>query len=144
MNSLNLHSAIAGIGRPMKVSKENIIGLITAIQIFTDSDEVAEWQSWQSKADYVAHRLNGISGLNVEVEDDPSERQGPQPVLNFSDDFDGPSIGEIKQQLESGEPRIFVGGGDDRDEINIVMVNVQDGEEVIIADRFLEILNNPT
>ena len=139
MNSLNLHSAIAGIGRPMKVSKENIVGLVTAIEIFTDSDEATEWKGWQSKAEYVARRLRDIAGLYVEIEDDPSERQGPQPVLYFSDDFDGPSIVDVKQQLESGDPRIFVGGGD-RAEINVVMVNVQDGEEVIIADRLREIL----
>ena len=141
MNSLNLHSAIAGIGRPMKVSKENIAGLVTAIEIFTDSDEATEWKGWQSKAEYVADQLRGIAGLYIEIEDDPSERQGPQPVLYFSDDFDGPSIADVKQQLESGDPRIFVGGGD-RAEIDIVMVNVQDGEEVIIADRLREILND--
>lgn len=142
MNSLNLDSSVAGIGRPMKVSKENIVGLVTAIQLFTDSDEAAEWQGWQSKADYVAERLDGIDGLRVEIEDHPSERQGPQPVLYFEDDYNGPSIGEIIGQLKSGEPGIFVGGGGNRAEINIVMVNVQDGEEIIIADRLNEILRN--
>ncbi|MEE8045235.1 MAG: aminotransferase class V-fold PLP-dependent enzyme [Dehalococcoidia bacterium] len=142
MNSLNLDSSVAGIGRPMKVSKENIVGLVTAIQLFTDSDEAAEWQGWQSKADYVAERLAGIEGLRVEIEDEPGKRQGPQPVLYFDDDYDGPSIAEIIEQLESGDPGIFVGGGGSRAEINIVMVNVQDGEEIIIADRLNEILRD--
>ncbi|MBO04572.1 MAG: L-seryl-tRNA selenium transferase [Chloroflexi bacterium] len=140
MNSLNLDSSIAAIGRPMKVSKENIVGLVTALQLFTDSDEAAEWQGWHSKAEYVAERLTGIDGVRVEIEDDPSERQGPQPVLYFEEDYSGPSIAEIKEQLEAGDPGIFVGGGGAREEINIVMVNVQEGEEVIIADRFNEIL----
>ena len=35
-----------------------------------------------------------------------------------------------------------VGGGGGRQEINIVMVNVQDGEEKIIADRLNEILRS--
>ncbi len=139
MNSLNLDSSIAGIGRPMKVSKENIIGLVTALQLFTDSDETAEWEQWSSKAQLVAERLAGIDGVRVVVEDDPAKRQGPQPVLYFEDDYKGPSIAEIKNRLETGDPGIFVGGGS-RDEINIVMVNVQDGEEIIIADRMNEIL----
>jgi uncharacterized pyridoxal phosphate-dependent enzyme len=140
MNSLNLYASVAGIGRPMKVSKENIIGLVTAIELFTDSDEASEWAGWQSKAEFVLESLSGIPGLRVELEDDPSERQGPQPVLYFEDDYDGPSIDEIKKQLEAGEPAIYVGGGGARQEINIVMVNVQDGEEKIIADRLNEIL----
>lgn len=140
MNSLNLYASVAGIGRPMKVSKENIIGLVTAIELFTDSDEASEWAGWQSKAEFVLESLSGIPGLRVELEDDPSERQGPQPVLYFEDDYDGPSIDEIKKQLEAGDPAIYVGGGGSRQEINIVMVNVQDGEEKIIADRLNEIL----
>ena len=140
MNSLNLDSAVAGIGRPMKVSKENIVGLVTAIQLFTDSDEAAEWEGWQMKAQYVAERLQGIDGVHVKIEDDPAERQGPQPVLYFEDEFEGPTVAEIKEQLENGDPAIFVGGGSDRAEINIVMVNVQDGEEIVIADRMNEIL----
>lgn len=142
MNSLNLDSSVAGIGRPMKVSKENIIGLVTALQLFTDSDEAAEWDGWHSKAQYVAERLAGIDGVRVEIEDDPSERQGPQPVLYFEDDYEGPSIEDIKKQLEDGDPGIYVGGGGSRQEINIVMVNVQDGEEMIIADRLNEILRD--
>ena len=140
MNSLNLHSSVAGIGRPMKVSKENIVGLVTAVEIFTDSDEGIEWAGWESKAKYVADRLEGIDGLNVELEDDPAQRQGPQPVLRFDDDYDGPSIAAIKEQLQSGDPSIFVGGNDARGEICVVMVDVRDGEEIIIADRLNEIL----
>ena len=142
MNSLNLHAPVAGIGRPMKVSKENIVGLVTAIELFTDSDEGIEWDGWQSKANYVAERLGGIDGVNVAIEDDPNERQGPQPVLRFDDAYEGPPIAEIKTRLESGDPAIFVGGAEARGEISIVMVNVRDGEEIIIADRLIEILRS--
>ena len=140
MNSLNLHAPIAGIGRPMKVSKENIVGLVTAIQLFTDSDERLEWEGWKSKAKYVVDRLSGIDGVRAVIEDETNERQGPQPVLRFEDAYSGPSIAEIKEQLQSGDPAIFVGGGEARNEICIVMVDVRDGEEVIIADRLGEIL----
>ncbi len=42
--------------------------------------------------------------------------------------------------LLAGDPPIHVGGGGYGDEINQVMINVQDGEEKIIADRLREIL----
>jgi len=142
MNSLNLHSPIAGIGRPMKVSKENIVGMVAALEFFTDSDEGIEWEGWKSKSKYVADRLNGIDGLRVEIEDDPDKRQGPQPVLYFEDDYEGPSIADIKARLQAGEPSIFVGGAEARGEICIVMVDVRDGEEIIIADRLNDILRD--
>jgi L-seryl-tRNA(Ser) seleniumtransferase len=142
MNSLNMHAPIAGIGRPMKVSKENIVGLVAAIELFTDSDEGIEWEGWQSKAKYVADRLAGINGVKVAIEDESAERQGPQPVLRFDDAYEGPPIAEIKARLENGDPAIFVGGAEARGEICIVMVNVRDGEEIIIADRLGEILQS--
>ena len=63
-------------------------------------------------------------------------------MLYFDDDFSGPSPDEIKALLEAGDPGIFVGGGGSKKEISIVMVNVQDGEEIIIAERLNEILRS--
>ena len=50
MNSLNLHAELAAIGRPMKVSKENIVGLVTALEMFIDTDESKEWSDWLDKS----------------------------------------------------------------------------------------------
>ncbi len=137
LNSLNLDSPKAGIGRPMKVSKENIVGMVTALELYMDTDEAALIESWRSKAKYVARRLEGIDGLRVVIEDTPVDRQGPQPVIYFERGWSGPSPAEIRQTLAEGDPVIHVGGGN---EINVVMTNVQDGEEEIIADRLLEAL----
>ena len=37
-NHLNSRGTRAGVGRSAKASKEDIVGLVTALQIFTDSD----------------------------------------------------------------------------------------------------------
>lgn len=143
INSLNLHSDKAGIGRPMKVSKENIIGLVTALQLFLEGDEQFEYQNWRNKANYVASKLANIPGLTVLVEDTPVHRQGPQPVIYFGEDWDGPSTSEIRRRLLNGDPPIHVGlGGSKSDEINIVMVNVLDGEEKLIVERLLEAITD--
>ena len=44
--------------------------------------------------------------------------------------------------MKSGDPAIFVGGAEARGEICIVMVDVRDGEEIIIADRMCDILRD--
>lgn len=140
LNSLNLDSAKAGIGRPMKVSKENLVGMVAALELYMDTDEAALIEGWRSKSNYVARKLEGIKGLRVVIEDTPVDRQGPQPVIYFERDWNGPSPAEVRKALLDGNPSIRVGGGGVRDEINIVMVNVQDGEEKIIAERLLEAL----
>ncbi len=139
-NSLNLDSPKAAIGRPMKVSKENLVGMVAALELYMDTDEIAMIDEWRSKASYIARKLEGIKGLRVVIEDTPVDRQGPQPVIYFERDWTGPSPAVVRQTLLDGNPSIRVGGGGMRDEINVVMVNVQDGEEQLIAERLLEAL----
>ncbi len=140
-NSLNLHSPKAGIGRPMKVSKENIVGMVTALQLYMEGDEQAEMAGWRAKAEYVAGRIRNIPGLTVKIEDDPAQRQGAQPVIYFDHDWAGPAPDEVRRRLKDGDPAIYVGGGGRREnEINIVMVDVLDGQEIVIADWLLEAL----
>jgi hypothetical protein len=75
------------------------------------------------------------------IEGPDANRQGVQAVLYFDSAYRGPKPDEIRKRLQEKDPPIYVGGGGYRDEINVVMVNVQDGEEKLIADRLLEIMN---
>jgi L-seryl-tRNA(Ser) seleniumtransferase len=129
----------AGIGRPAKVSKETIVGMIAALELFLETDHAAVWEAWRKQAQHIAGRLEGVPGLRVVVEEH-QDRQGPQPVVYFEPDWKGPSPAEVRRRLREGTPPIWVGGGGYGDEINMAMVNVQPGEEKIIAARLLEIL----
>ena len=142
MNSLNLHSELAGIGRPMKVSKENIVGLVTALQMFIDSDESKEWNDWLDKSQNNKNLIKNIEGIIVTIEDDEETRQGPTVVIRFADNYKGPQLDEILFELENGKPNIFVSTQPNINEISLIMVNVQDGEEIIIGERLREIFLN--
>ena len=80
-----------GIGRTMKVGKEEIVGLIVALQRFVGRDEAAELAAWRAKIEYVAAAVTGIPGVEVEILDpsthaggrphraDPTRRSAPRP-----------------------------------------------------------------
>ena len=139
-NSLNLHSPRAGIARGMKASKETIVGMVTALELLLEIDEYSLMAGWRHKSEYIQLQLKGIPGVLVVIEGPDANRQGVQPVIYFESGYAGPSAAEIRSRLLDGDPPIHVGGGDYRDEIVVVMVNVQDGEEKIIAERLVEIL----
>ena len=144
-NSLNLHSNIACVGRPMKVSKENIIGLVTALELYLDSNEEEEYDSWKEKSEYIKNQLKDIPNLDVKIENTPTDRQGTQPILYFHKDWKGKSPEKIKEEMINGDPPIYLGVGGSNlheyiGEINIVMTNVMEGEEIIIADRLNKLL----
>ncbi len=140
-NNLNLDSVRAGIGRGMKVTKEELAGMVTALDLYLESDEQAIVAGWQSKSEYLLGRLQGIPGTRVVIEPFSPDRHGPQAVIYFEKDYKGVPPDEIRRRLLAKDPPIEVGGGGRRgNEINLVMVNVQDGEEKVIADRLLEIM----
>ena len=140
-NYLNTRGTRAGVGRSSKASKEDIVGLVTALQVFMDTDHAAVWAGWRAGAEHIVDRLQGITGLRVVLEDGDPNRQGPQAVIYFERVWRGPAPDAVRDALRAGEPAIHVGAGGYRDEINVVMTNVQPGEERIIADRLEHILS---
>ncbi len=140
-NHLNSRGTRAGVGRSAKASKEDIAGLVTALQMFTDTDHEAVWAGWRVQAKHIVGRLRDIPGLRVVLEDGDPNRQGPQAVIYFERGWDGPDPDAVRSALRGGDPAIHVGAGGYGNEINVVMVNVQPGEERIIADRLEEILS---
>ncbi len=137
---MNPGSSRASVGRPAKVSKETIVGMVTAIELFLDADHAGIWDGWRAQARSIATAVEGIPGLRVVVEENEN-RQGPQPVIYFEAGWKGLSPAEIGKQMRNGNPPVMLGVSGDNDAINMAMVNVQPGEEKIIAARLLEILN---
>ncbi|MBT3941272.1 MAG: aminotransferase class V-fold PLP-dependent enzyme, partial [Chloroflexi bacterium] len=56
-NHLNTRGTRAGVGRSAKASKEDIVGLVTALQIFNDTDHEAVWAGWRAGAVHIVDRL---------------------------------------------------------------------------------------
>ncbi|MEW6751254.1 MAG: aminotransferase class V-fold PLP-dependent enzyme [Candidatus Latescibacterota bacterium] len=66
-----------GIGRPLKVSKEQIVGLIWALRRYVQTDMVVEKRRWEAMAERMRDGLQGIGGVRAEV---AMARGGPRPL----------------------------------------------------------------
>ena len=133
------------IGRSAKVCKEEIAGLVTALEIFVDTDFDAVQANWRAKSSHVAERLSDIRGLNVEVVEAHPEMFEPdnntaRTQVRLTPAWTGPSMREIVHQLEDGDPGIRIRVSNIDDSFAFIPVNVMDGEEGIVADRLREIL----
>ena len=62
------------IGRAMKVSKECIVGLVTALEMFIDSDQEAIWNAWRNKAGFIIENLPDKLGLVGQVEENENRQ----------------------------------------------------------------------
>ena len=134
-----------GIGRPAKVCKEEIAGLITALELFVDTDHHAVAAGWQAKCQHVVSELSGIPGVKVELAEaepelDEAASTYARALISFERDWQGPGLEKVVERLEDGDPSIRVRTIGLNRTIAIVPVDLQDGEEDIIAGRLKEIL----
>lgn len=107
-----------GIGRGFKVSKENAIGLLTALRLFSEAAYSPDFDEQRGYLEYVA---DGLSGLPLEPRIDIPDGEG-YPMLHIVIDVQtlGKSGFEVSRQLKQGNPGVFVNEGSLSQDILVV------------------------
>ena len=128
------------IGRGMKVGKEELIGLLAAVEWYVGQDHAELQQSYENQVAYYDEVFADIQGVTVH-RSFPSEAGQPMPrtEIRFDEEQLGITRNEILQQLAEGEPSIDIAGAG----ANGVLINGQTlmpGEVEIIAQRLKEII----
>ncbi len=127
----NPHSAI---GRGMKVGKEEVMGLLTAVEIFLAKDEKEEYAEWHAQMEHIAQAAESIDGVQAEVAD---AKQHPSVRITL-DSSCSKTAEQVNAELREGTPSIVNGGGGDAVVFN--PMTLMPGEEETIANRLVEIL----
>jgi L-seryl-tRNA(Ser) seleniumtransferase len=130
------------LGRAAKTSKEEIAGLVVALELFMAEDESAEMKRYTDVCAAIAEGLSDIPGLRAVVECDAVNRVIPHAVIYFTPDWRGPSGHAVQVALAQGDPHIYVQQGAHQggyfDEISVDPINLQPGDEQIVATRLRE------
>ena len=92
------------IGRGMKVSKEEIIGLIIALEHFLASDYDAEIDQWNGRAKWLFEQLKQVPGLRPSYS--PNTMGYADVELSWDPELIPLSEKQVKQYLRDTEPRV--------------------------------------
>jgi D-glucosaminate-6-phosphate ammonia-lyase len=97
------------LGRPMKVSKEDIIGVLTAVEHwFEERDHNAERQKWHDDLAVIAERVGALHGAGGEIIEPGGVDRVPR-LRVFWDRWQYPLEGlALRQRVLDGEPRIML------------------------------------
>jgi len=104
-----------GIGRGMKVGKEELIGIIRALELFVEEDHEARKAEWRARAERIAGELAEEPALSTSVT--AAEKTDVAPTVPVTvDEAEAPvTTAELVRGLREETPRIFV-GADELDE----------------------------
>jgi len=98
-----------GIGRPLKIGKEEIMGLITALEIYLQTDHAAVRQKWESMVRYLAENLDGTPCLKTTITFlDEVDRPVPRLLAWVDEKQLGLTAQEVVKRLREGEPSVRV------------------------------------
>lgn len=130
----------AFIGRPMKVGKEELIGLMTAVERYVNLDHTEVMQTYEDQVQYAIDSFADIPAISAQ-RNFPSEAGQPMPraEIIFDEQKLGMTRNDILSKLREGEPSIALAGAGP----NGVFINPQTlepGQEKIIAKRIREII----
>ena len=128
------------IGRGMKVAKEEIIGLVEALQTFADEDEDAENRRFSEMCQQVVDALIETPGLEVSVEHDEWDYLTPVAVMRFTRDWRGPSRDEVNDMMAAGDPPIYLHNIHNPDELAVDPFNLDDEELETVIRRLREVM----
>ena len=126
------------IGRGMKVAKEEIIGLVEALQIFVEEDEDAENRRFREMCQQVVDALIEAPGLEVSVKHDEWDYLTPIAVMRFTRDWRGPSRDEVDNAMASGDPPIYLHNIHNPDELAVDPFNLDERELDVVIRRLRE------
>jgi uncharacterized pyridoxal phosphate-dependent enzyme len=128
------------IGRPMKVGKEEMVGLMVAVERYVNLDHEAFEQYCETTVSAWCEALNAIEGLTAQ-RSFPNEAGQPLPRCQLTIDAQrvGISHDALVEQLAAGTPSIMVERVGDSG-IYLNPMTLQAGEEQIVLRRLLEIV----
>ncbi|HEV8042920.1 MAG TPA: aminotransferase class V-fold PLP-dependent enzyme [Bryobacteraceae bacterium] len=146
--------------RAMKVGKEEIIGMLAAIEAWQHVDMTALNKSWQRRVERIAKLVETVPGVSTKIEIPEDGNSYPTLTVNWDEAKFGFTVAQCDAELRAGEPRIevltnsnpslvpAVHEGDPKskphDEPNllqIVSMTLQDGEELILGQRLRQVLS---
>ena len=126
------------LGRPMKVAKEEIVGLVTALELFVEEDEEAEMDRYRSIVQQVVDALAEVPGLEVSLEHDPLDYLIPTAVMRFTAAWRGPIRDQVAEALQRGDPPVYLHQLGNPDELAVDPLNLEEDEAHMVINRLRE------
>ena len=142
--------------RPMKVGKEEIMGILAAVDFWSDPvREARTYETWRTWGNRIARLVETVPGVTT----DTVEHSYPILTVSWDEKKFGLTVAECDQQLRAGEPRIEVltasnpsgvlarlntnrsEGGSRPNHLQITSFTLQPGEDLIVGNRLRQILD---
>jgi len=128
------------IGRGMKVNKEEVLGMLAALELYLQKDHAEEWKLWESQIQLISDSATSVAGVKTEIHVPPYANHVPSLRIHWDESKVKISADEVRKQLREGHPSIQTVG--DAKTVGMTTWMMVPGQERIVAKRIKEILSS--
>ena len=136
---LNASPYSDSIGRGMKVNKEEILGMMAAVESYLKRDHAAEWREWEKRVRTVADSVGPLSSVKTETFVPEIANAVPHLRITWDETVLKITPAEAVKRLREGEPSIELRPGA-KQSLEVAVWMLQPGEAQIVARRIREVL----
>jgi L-seryl-tRNA(Ser) seleniumtransferase len=128
------------IGRGMKVNKEEVLGMLVALEMYLAKDHGKEWKLWENQIKLISDSALTVNGVETEIYVPPYANHVPSLRISWDNKIVKITPEEARKKLMEGHPAIATVG--DKETIGITSWMMDPGQERIVAKRIKEVLEN--
>lgn len=142
IEAARLHTPPRGetIGRGMKVNKEEVLGMLAALELYLNKDHQAEWKMWEDQIDLISESVKSIGGVETTIHVPPHANHVPSLKIRWDQSKVNISPDNVRKILREGSPSIETVGN--KDEIGVTTWMMVPGQEKIVAKKIKKILKS--
>jgi D-glucosaminate-6-phosphate ammonia-lyase len=125
------------IGRGLKVNKEEMLGMLVALELFLKKDHAGDHREFERRAERIRSSATKVPGVQAEVFVPPVSNHVPHIRVSWEGATEAAAV-EVVKAMKDGEPSIGI-----RSEKEALVIGVwmmRPGEDAIVARRLREVL----
>src|SRR3984957_9511153 len=127
------------LGRSQKVGKEEIIGMLKALEIYLKEDHDALAKEWQDRLAGISTELTKIRGVSTSFFTPDIANHVPHMQITW-DSRITVTPQQVSKLLRNSKPVIVIGSGEGRPGLAMCSFMLQPGEDKIVAEQLSRIL----
>src|SRR5436309_4205695 len=130
------------LGRSQKVGKEEIVGMVKALESYLKEDQEALNKEWQRRLDFISGQITKIPGVTTSFPAPEIANHVPHMHIRWDSARIAMTPREATAALRSGNPSVVLSSGEHGEALSMNSFMLQPGEEQIIAQELGKVLKS--
>ena len=128
------------LGRSQKVGKEEIVGMVKALELFLAEDHDALAREWQDRLERISIEIRNVPGVSTSFFVPDIANHVPHMSITWDTARIPLSPQQASKLLRSSTPSIVLGAGEERPGLAMNSFMLQPGEDKIVALQLSRLL----